>query len=86
MITIFTEHGKLQGSCPEAMGHGGGRETFVLVCETSLQMKILRTEIALLLLMYDFKKKYNETILFCSDVLSRFPSFINYIIFYEFNF
>lgn len=32
------------------------------------------------------EKKCNEGILFCSDVLSRFPSFINYINFYEFNF
>lgn len=59
MITIFTEHGKLQGSCPEAMGCGvaGAGETCVLVCDTPVQMKILKTEITLLLLMYDFKKK-----------------------------
>lgn len=69
------------------MGHGVWGETCVLVCETPVQMKILKTEITLLLLIYDFKKKKcNESILFCSDVLSRFPSFINCINFYEFNF
>lgn len=39
MITIFTEHGKLQGSCPEAV-----KEKCVLVCETPVKMKILKTE------------------------------------------
>lgn len=78
---------KITRKLPWSHWDGVCGETCVLVCETPIQMKILKTEITLLLLIYNFKKrKCNEAILFCSDVLSRFPSFLNYINFYEFNF
>lgn len=40
MTTIFAELGKFQRSCPEAMK----KITCVLVCETPVKMKMIKTE------------------------------------------